>query len=63
VPEEMVDGLIEGSTSTAGLDNLDKEIERLKDFAAAGLTDIALRLYENPANSIRLIGERVMPEL
>jgi len=63
VPEEIVDGLIEGSTSTAGYENLDKEIERLKDFAAAGLTDIALRLYENPAESIRLIGERVMPEL
>lgn len=63
VPEDIVNGLIEGSTSTAGINNLDKEIARLKDFAAAGLTDIALRLYENPADSIRLIGERVIPQL
>jgi hypothetical protein len=35
----------------------------LRQFEAAGLTEIALRIYENPADTIRLIGERVAPAL
>ncbi len=31
--------------------------------SAAGLTDIALRIYENPEWTIRLLGERVLPAL
>ena len=39
------------------------EIERLWEFKQAGLTEIALRIYENPAEAIRIIGERVVPAL
>jgi hypothetical protein len=38
-------------------------IETLKGFAAAGLTEIALRVHDDPAAAIRLIGERVLPAL
>jgi hypothetical protein len=44
------------------LANIDREIERLKEFEAAGLTDIALRVYGDAKEAIRIIGEHVLPE-
>jgi hypothetical protein len=35
----------------------------MRQFKAAGLTEIALRIYDDPADSIRLIGERLVPAL
>jgi hypothetical protein len=63
VPERIIDVLIENLTSCASIDDLDKEIERLKKFEQAGLTEIALRIYENPVATIQIIGERVIPAL
>jgi hypothetical protein len=37
------------------------KFDRIQSFEAAGLTDVALRLYENPDEAIRLVGGRVMP--
>jgi alkanesulfonate monooxygenase SsuD/methylene tetrahydromethanopterin reductase-like flavin-dependent oxidoreductase (luciferase family) len=61
VPKDILDRLVDQCASTSSIDNLDHEIDRLRRFEAAGLTDICLRIYENPEDSIRLIGERVMP--
>jgi hypothetical protein len=58
-----VQKLVERCTSAAPLAEIDREIERLHEFARAGLTEIALRIYENPAETIRVIGERVVPAL
>jgi hypothetical protein len=45
------------------LDDLDRHIERLRAFKAAGFTEIVLGLQEDAAESIRMIGERVLPEI
>ena len=63
VPDQIVAKLVERATSASSISDLDKEIERLRQFKAAGLTEIALRIYDDPADSIRLIGERVVPAL
>lgn len=63
VPGEIVDKLVARATSASSIADLDHEIERLRSFKAAGLTEIALRIYDDPAASIRLIGERVLPAL
>jgi hypothetical protein len=63
VPPGIVQKLVERCTSAAPLAELDREIERLHEFERAGLTEIALRIYENPAETIRIIGERVVPAL
>lgn len=63
VPDRIINALIENLTSTCSVDELDGEIERLKGFEAAGLTEIALRIYDNPEDTIRLLGERVVPAL
>jgi alkanesulfonate monooxygenase SsuD/methylene tetrahydromethanopterin reductase-like flavin-dependent oxidoreductase (luciferase family) len=61
VPQDILDKMVDRCSSTSAISDLDHEIDRLKQFAASGLTDIALRIYENPEKSIRLIGEKVMP--
>jgi hypothetical protein len=63
VPDSIVAKLVDRATSASSIANLDREIERLQHFKAAGLTEIALRVYDDPADSIRLIGERVLPAL
>ncbi len=63
VPESITNKLCEGLTSTAGLDDLDREIERFRAFGEAGQTEIALRLHDDPMDALRIIGERVVPAL
>lgn len=63
VPDAIVERIVDACTSASSIADLDHEIERLQQFAAAGLTEIALRIYDDPAASIRLIGERIVPAL
>lgn len=63
VPDRVVRLLVDNLTSCASLAELDKEIERLRQFREAGLTEIALRIYEKPEETIRILGERVLPAL
>jgi 5,10-methylenetetrahydromethanopterin reductase len=61
VPKDILDRLVDQCGSTSSISNIDHEIDRIRRFEAGGLTDIALRVYADPAASIRLIGEKVMP--
>lgn len=61
VPDRIIDTLIDNLSSTGDLGDLDREIERFKEFEAAGLTEIALRVHGEPAAAIRIIGEKVAP--
>ena len=61
VPEPLVDKLVESLTLTAAESELETRLDTLHDFAAAGLTHITLGLHDDPADAIRLIGERVVP--
>lgn len=63
VPPDVMERFIDKVTSASGVAELDHEIERLRRFKANGLTEISLRIYENPEWTIRLIGERVLPAL
>lgn len=63
VPQEISNKLAEGLTSTGGLEDLDREMERFRKFGRAGLTEIALRLHAQPMDALKIIGERVVPAL
>jgi alkanesulfonate monooxygenase SsuD/methylene tetrahydromethanopterin reductase-like flavin-dependent oxidoreductase (luciferase family) len=63
VPDALVAKMIRNISFAGGLDQIEPAIETLKAFAAAGLTEIALRVHDDPAAAIRLIGERVVPAL
>jgi 5,10-methylenetetrahydromethanopterin reductase len=63
VPDALVTKMVRNISFVGGLDQIEPAIETLKGFAAAGLTEIALRVHDDPAEAIRLIGERVIPAL
>jgi len=61
MPDNIVDALIDGLSSTGDFDDLDREIERFKEYASLGLTEIAIRVHDNPIDGIKLIGEHIVP--
>jgi 5,10-methylenetetrahydromethanopterin reductase len=63
IPPGILSKLSQRCTSACAITDLDQEIERLRSFARAGLTEIALRIYDQPADTIRLLGQRVVPAL
>ena len=63
VPESILKKIVDAGVSASPLAEIDREIERLRGFARAGLNQIALCLYDDPEASIRVIGERVVPAL
>ena len=63
VPDALLDKLVDRLTLTGHVSEVDQKIEHLLALKAAGLTDVALELRQNPAASIKLIGEQVIPAL
>jgi 5,10-methylenetetrahydromethanopterin reductase len=63
VPESILDALVDNVTLCGSIDQLDRKIDKLRAYAKAGLSAISLRLYADPASSIQLLGERVLPAL
>jgi alkanesulfonate monooxygenase SsuD/methylene tetrahydromethanopterin reductase-like flavin-dependent oxidoreductase (luciferase family) len=63
VPDRVLDALVDHVTLCATPQQMDAVVSKLKALGAAGLGSVALRLYANPAESIRLIGERLIPAL
>ena len=63
VPDELINKMIDNISFVGGLDQIDYAIETLKKFKDAGLTEIAIRVHDEPAEQIKLIGEQVWPAL
>lgn len=63
VPEDLINKMIDNITSTGTVSDLDRHIARLKEFEDAGLTELAIRVHQDPVFAIKTIGEKVMPAL
>lgn len=63
VPDAIVDALIANFTFTGTPDTIESRLPELQAFREAGVTEINFRLHDDPADAIRLIGERVIPAL
>jgi len=63
VPDELLDRCVHHLTLTGTPADLPRIVTHLGPVAAAGCTDIVLELHEAPHDAIRLIGERVLPEV
>jgi len=63
VPDDVLDAMIDNLAFVGGSEDIDKQLDKLRRFEAAGLEAMALRLYAEPAASIRTIGERLIPAL
>jgi alkanesulfonate monooxygenase SsuD/methylene tetrahydromethanopterin reductase-like flavin-dependent oxidoreductase (luciferase family) len=63
VPDRVIDPLVENLSFVGDLGDLDGIIDRLKKFEAGGMTEMALRVHDNQAEAIEIIGEAVAPAL
>lgn len=63
VPDKLVNKLVENLTFTGTPADADRFTEELIGFRDAGLTEFAIRLYDQPEESMRLLAERVLPSL
>lgn len=63
VPEALLEKIVDRGVTACAVADVGREIERLRALRDAGVTGVALCLYGNPADSIRVIGERVVPAL
>lgn len=63
LPASLVEKLVDELTFCGDYSDLDRLIERMRVFASAGITEMGLRLYDDPADSIRLIADAIGPEL
>jgi 5,10-methylenetetrahydromethanopterin reductase len=63
VPEALLAKIVDHGVSASPLGEIDREIERMRKFQAAGLNEIALCLYGDPEASIHAIGGKLVPAL
>jgi alkanesulfonate monooxygenase SsuD/methylene tetrahydromethanopterin reductase-like flavin-dependent oxidoreductase (luciferase family) len=63
VPEETLQKLIAGMSSAGDVNDIDREVERYKQFAETGLTELSIRLFDDPMDGLKLIGEHVLPAM
>jgi alkanesulfonate monooxygenase SsuD/methylene tetrahydromethanopterin reductase-like flavin-dependent oxidoreductase (luciferase family) len=61
VPPDLVQRLIDAVSSSGDFGDIDREVERYRAMAKAGLTDLALRVFGEPFEALRVIRERVIP--
>ena len=63
VPDRVLNKMVDKLTVSGSPDNMEPVIDKLRQLRDAGLGSVALRLYADPAASIRLIGEKVVGAL
>jgi len=63
LPETIVNRMIHGMSSAGGLADIDAEIDRYRRFAASGVTELCIRLFDEPMAGLKMLGERVLPAL
>ncbi|MGI9329168.1 MAG: LLM class flavin-dependent oxidoreductase [Gammaproteobacteria bacterium] len=63
VPESILEKLVDNLSLSGTPADLDEHIERLKELGRRGLNEVALKLHEDQADAIRVIGEHLVPAL
>lgn len=63
VSNVILDALVDNVTLCGTVSDLDQQVAKLRAYSRAGLGAISLRLYADPAVSIELLGQRVVPAL
>lgn len=63
IPESVLEALVANLTLAGHISELDSKIEHLAELKSAGVTAVTLELRQHAEQSIKLIGERVIPAL
>jgi 5,10-methylenetetrahydromethanopterin reductase len=61
VPPALVQKLIDHVCSAGDMGDIDREIERFKKMEQAGITDLAIRVFDDPFESLAMLSEHVLP--
>ncbi len=61
VPDALVQKLVDNFSITGTVEDLERRMEELERFAAAGVTELNFRLHDDPLDAIALIGRHVVP--
>jgi 5,10-methylenetetrahydromethanopterin reductase len=61
VPESIVNRLIAACASAGDLGDIDFQIERFRVFEKAGLTELSIRLFDEPMAGLKIVAEHVLP--
>jgi alkanesulfonate monooxygenase SsuD/methylene tetrahydromethanopterin reductase-like flavin-dependent oxidoreductase (luciferase family) len=62
VPESIVTRLIAACSSAGDLNDIDLQIERFRVFEKAGLTELSIRLFDEPMAGLKIVAEHVLPK-
>lgn len=63
VPEPVIGALVEHLTLAGDLGDIGRIAARIRALGAAGVDEVALRLHDEPAEGLRIIGEHLLPAL
>lgn len=61
VPESIVNRLIAACSSAGDLRDIDHQIERFRIFEKAGLTELSIRLFDEPMAGLDIVARYVLP--
>jgi 5,10-methylenetetrahydromethanopterin reductase len=62
VPPSIVERLIAACSSAGGLVDIEQQIERFRVFEKAGLTELSIRLFDEPMAGLKILAEHVLPK-
>jgi hypothetical protein len=62
VPESIVNRLIAACSSAGGIPDIGAQIERFRVFERAGLTELSIRLFDEPMAGLKIIAQHVLPK-
>ena len=60
VPDKIVDTLTNRLTATGDLSDIDRIVDRFREMEKFGVTEICLRLHDDPMDAVKLIGEHIV---
>lgn len=63
VPDGILDKLVDNLTCSGGPDSIPRHIERLRRLRDVGLTHVAIKLHQDQAAAITMIGEHIAPAI
>jgi alkanesulfonate monooxygenase SsuD/methylene tetrahydromethanopterin reductase-like flavin-dependent oxidoreductase (luciferase family) len=63
VPDEVVNKLVDQLTLTGDVSDIDAIAAKIAALGAAGLDEVALRLHDQPEQSLQMIGDLLLPAL
>jgi 5,10-methylenetetrahydromethanopterin reductase len=61
VDPSIVNRLIAACSSAGGIEAIDEQVQRFRVFEQAGLTELSVRLFDEPMAGLEILAEQVLP--